>query len=645
LASSVSRPAIRDRAASLLTLDATGDPGRKVRLDSAVTGGTLSEPTEHADDGLWARMRRRKVVQWGIAYVAAAWGLLQGLAYFSTVFQWPAHLQRPATVAFLVGLPIALVLAWYHGDRGHQRVSGREFSILTVLLLIGGGLFWWVGQMPVAAPPATAAAGPSTTAAQPAADARSAGTSIAVLPFVNMSGDKDNEYFSDGISEELLNVLVRVDGLGVASRTSSFAYKGSQLGTAAIASALKVNHVLEGSVRKAGNHVRITAQLIDAVDDRHLWSETYDRELTDIFAIQEEIANSIVDALRGQLGTAQAVAAVTVRADTANVEAYQLYLKARELFIARKDLSESIRLLEQATQMDPQFARGWELLAAVCSVAPSWGVRDRDYYAMAPVAARRALELDPTLSMPWAALANAAQRSMPVDWAANFELLDRAIVADVRNSTAFLWRGINWIYLGFFERAIADFDRCLELEPSYPNALRHKALALLWSGKTDAAFDLFERGVAQGFVTSRAENFVGPLVARGNLLAAHLLLEDMGFAPEERNILIDALRNPGPPRKEAVATIQEYLAKSDDPDLRFITATHPFLWLGDFDKVGESDDGASSAIISWERFPAGFRNSPGFKRKLERNGVLAYWRTHGLPPQCRAVGKQDFTCN
>jgi len=114
----------------------------------------LSEPTEHADDGLWARMRHRKVVQWGIAYVAAAWGLLQGLAYLSSVFQWPAQLQRPVTMAFLVGLPIALVLAWYHGDRGHQRISGREFAILTTLLLLGGGLFWWVGRMPVA-PPAT----------------------------------------------------------------------------------------------------------------------------------------------------------------------------------------------------------------------------------------------------------------------------------------------------------------------------------------------------------------------------------------------------------------------------------------------------------------------------------------------------------
>jgi TolB-like protein len=239
-------------------------------------------------------------------------------------------------MAFLVGLPVALVLAWYHGDRGHQRVSGREFAILTALLLLGGGLFWWVARMPVPPPSTPAAAGAPGIVTPAAAETRLAGTSIAVLPFVNMSEDKNNEYFSDGISEELLNVLVRVDGLGVASRTSSFSYKGSPLGAAAIASALRVNHVLEGSVRKAGNQVRITAQLIDAVNDRHLWSETYDRELTDIFAIQEEIANSIVNPLRDELGPTQLTApAVTVRADTENLEAYELYLKARELFIAR----------------------------------------------------------------------------------------------------------------------------------------------------------------------------------------------------------------------------------------------------------------------------------------------------------------------
>jgi adenylate cyclase len=592
-------------------------------------------------DNIWDRLRRRKVVQWGIAYAAGSWGFLQGLSYLSTVFAWSGQLQRFATVAFLVGLPIALVLAWFHGDRGHQRVSGREFAILTVLLLLGGGLFWWVGRMPPA--PVPIAAGPDAARAQTLA---ATGPSIAVLPFVNMSDDKANEYFSDGISEELLNVLVRVNGLGVASRTSSFGYKGSVLGAAAIARELKVNHVLEGSVRKSGNSVRITAQLIDAANDRHLWSETYDRELTDIFAIQEEIANSIVDALRDQLGPSKTtVASVTVRADTENVEAYELYLKARELFIARRDLPESIRLFEQVTQMDPNFARGWEGLAAACVVSPSWGIRDRDYMALATQAANRALELDGSLSMPWAVLGYVTQSKLPVDWSRNLELNDRAIAADPRNATAYHWRGIAWLKLGFFDRARAAFDRALELEPGYTNAMRHKAVALLWSGRTDEAFDLFERGVEVGFIFNRAENFVGPLVARGDALAAQLLLEALGYPPEVRKLLIGALKQPGPPSGAAEAVVERFSANTEVPYLVQLGLSHPYLWLGDFAKAGTTDDALSGAIVSWERFPAGFRNSPGFKRRLERNGVLAYWRTHGFPPQCRAVGEQDFTCD
>jgi TolB-like protein len=605
----------------------------------------LNETIEQPAEGLWSGLRRRKVVQWGIAYVAAAWGLLQGLAYLSTVFQWSAQLQRPVTMAFLVGLPIALVLAWYHGDRGHQRVSGREFAILTVLLLLGGGLFSWVGRMPDAPPVTTTAASASATVAQPAAEAKAGGTSIAVLPFVNMSGDKDNEYFSDGVSEELLNVLVRVDGLGVASRTSSFAYKGSPLGTAEIAKALRVNHILEGSVRKAGNHVRITAQLIDAVDDRHLWSETYDRELTDIFAIQEEIANSIVDALRDELGPAQDVApAVTVRADTENLEAYQLYLKARELFIARRELPESVRLFEQVTQLDPNFARGWEGLAAVAVVSPSWGIRDRDYIAMAEQAANRALVLDRTLSMPWAVLGYVVRTTPPMDWARGLELTDRALAVDPRNATAYHWRGIIWLKLGFFERAIVDFNHALEVDPSYRNALRHKAVALLWSGKTDEALDLFEQGVADGFIINRAENFLGPLVARGDVLTAQLLLDEMGYPPEVRKALLDALQRPGPPSRTAEVIVERFFASAKTPYLMQLGLAYPYLWLGDFAKAGANQDVLSGAIINWERYPPGFHGSPAFKGMLESSGVLAYWRKHGFPPQCRAVGAKDFTC-
>ena len=597
----------------------------------------MSESNEPDGEGLWARLRRRKVVQWGIAYVAAGWGLLQGLEYLSAVFHWPEQLQRLATVGFLVGAPIAFVLAWFHGDRGHQKVSGGEFTILTVLLLLGGGMFWWVGNAPER--PVETRSPPVATPAP--ADA---GTSIAVLPFVNMSDDKANEYFSDGISEELLNVLVRVPGLGVASRTSSFGYKGSQLGASEIAKALKVNHVLEGSVRKSGNHVRITAQLIDAVNDRHLWSETYDRELTDIFAIQGDIANAIVDALRGQLGGAQSVPAVSVHADTENLEAYQLYLKARELFIARKDLPESIRLFEQVTQMDPKFARGWEGLAAVCSVAVSWGITDRDYEAISNEAAKRALELDPALSMPWAVLGNNV-RLWPVDWALSNSLMDRAIAADPRNATAYFWRALNWEYLGFFERAIADFDRCLALEPGYLNAERYKAVALLFAGQTDAALALFQSGVTAGFVVSAAENFVGPLVQRGDRLAAVLLMDSMGLSPTIRERLIDALSRPGQDSADSASTIRQGSRDHVDSFNRTLVLAHLYLWTGDFDSVGELDLSQSGELVAWDRYPPGFRNSRGFKRLLERSGVVAYWRKHGFPPQCHAVGATDFSCD
>ncbi len=601
--------------------------------------------SEGSSEGLWEQLRRRKVVQWAIAYVAAGWGLLQGLDYVGTAFHWPEQLQRFAIVFFVAGLPIALTVAWYHGDRGRQKVSGTEFTILIALLLLGGGMFWWVDRMPVAAPGEAGA--PSTGAVQAgsAAAAAEAGPSIAVLPFVNMSQDKDNEFFSDGISEELLNVLVRVPGLGVASRTSSFAYKGSALGAADIARALKVNHVLEGSVRKSGNRVRITAQLIDAVHDRHLWSETYDRELTDIFAIQDEIANAIVNALRAQLGAAGRDAAVTVHADTENLEAYEIYLKAREMFIARSDLKQSIHLFERVTQMDPGFARAWEGLAAASSVAPSWGIVDRDYYAIATQAAERALKLDPTLSMPWAALANVGQSRLPVDWAANIDMLGRAIAADPRNSTAYLWRSIAWMNLGFFDRAIADQDHCLEIDRQYQNCTRWKALTQLYAGRNESAAALFEEGIAAGFSGNHESSFVPLLLRRGDRVAAILLLRQLVDDPEQESILLKVMEHPGPLEPADAAVLDRAASEKDGKTYYNIGATTTYLLRGEYDRIATAPDFSSSFLVQWEPGYPGFLNSPGFKAALERLGVPRYWREHGYPPQCRPVGAQDYTCS
>ncbi len=220
-----------------------------------------------------------------------------------------------------------------------------------------------------------------------------------MLPFVNMSADPEQEYFSDGISEEILNVLVRVDGLKVASRTSSFTYKGENLDIPEIARQLKVGNIVEGSVRKSGNRVRITAQLIDTRDDRHLWSDTFDRELTDIFAIQDEIANAIVDALKSELNIG--LGAVKVESATDNLDAYDLYLKARGMFIARQNLDVANQLFEQATQLDPEFALAWEGLAASQWVSTDWLTGDGiDHRQLAVVAADKALALDKAFRCP-----------------------------------------------------------------------------------------------------------------------------------------------------------------------------------------------------------------------------------------------------
>ncbi|HSQ69674.1 MAG TPA: hypothetical protein VLM41_06275, partial [Steroidobacteraceae bacterium] len=220
----------------------------------------MTDPIRPAGDSTWDKLRRRKVVQWGVAYAAGAWGFLQGLEYVSDTFGWPGRLQQLATLGLAIGLPVVLVIAWYHGDRGQQRVTAAELAIITLLFLVGGGIFWrYEHAAEVPAQPA------ETTAAAPAATVAAAETveaSIAVLPFVNMSDAADTEYFSDGLAEEILNALAQIPGLRVPSRTSSFAFRGQQIDLRSVATTLAVAHVLEGSVRRDGERIRVTAQLI-----------------------------------------------------------------------------------------------------------------------------------------------------------------------------------------------------------------------------------------------------------------------------------------------------------------------------------------------------------------------------------------------
>ena len=290
-------------------------------------------------------------MQWGLAYAAGAWGLQQGLAYVSTLLGWPVHVQRLTGLALLIGLPIALVLAWYHGDRGQRQVTRGELAVLTLLFLLGGGVFWYFQRTNDTA---TVASTPPPSAPAFATDA-----SIAVLPFVNMSADKDQEYFADGISEELLNLLAQVPELRVIARTSSFSFKGKDVDIAEIARKLNVANVLEGSVRKSGDTLRITAQLVRASDSSHLWSQTYDRHMTDVFKVQDEIASTVVEQLKIKL------LGDVPKTKATDPDAYALFLQAREISrqYTASAFERAIGLYKQALEIDGSYAPAWLGLA------------------------------------------------------------------------------------------------------------------------------------------------------------------------------------------------------------------------------------------------------------------------------------------
>jgi len=599
-------------------------------------------------------LKRRNVVRVGIAYIIASWLLLQLTEVLIELLDLPDVACRFVILLLLVGFVPALIFAWAFEmtpegikrekdvDRS-QSITKRtghkmDRSIIAVLVL---ALVYFVYDKFQAEEPAAANLAVETSLQAEAitdVEVVQIDPSIAVLPFADLSPEKDQGYFSDGISEELLNLLVRVDGLKVASRTSSFTYKGSALSLAEIAGELKVDHVLEGSVRKADNRIRITAQLIDAKTDRHLWSETFDRDLVDIFAIQDEIANAIVEALRTELGMLQDTPEISVKADTGNLDAYELYLKARSLFLARTKLEESISLFEQAVAMDPQYARAWEGLAAVYVVVESWAIYGRDWNTLALQAAQTALELDPDLSTPWAVIGQLA--STQADLVKAMDNFDKALEMDPSNATHYLWRGLTNSEMGFHDRSIPDLEKCLELDPAYGNCRRHLAISQLLLGNDEQALVLLQNGLEIGFVGSSG-HFIQYFVNHGNRLMAAAILYydsdgDTGFPTKA---LLDAIEFP---RRDHSSGLTKYLAwhhQLDDEE-----PLSP-LFLSIFNEYRQIQPSGFGNRWVWLDESAGFRKSRYFMPYARKTGWLEYWQKNGFPANCRAVGEDEFECD
>ena len=434
----------------------------------------------------FAELKRRNVVRVGIAYMVIGWVIAQVAEFTVDNFGAPDWVLKTFVVFLFLGLPLALFFAWAfemtpEGIKREKDVdrsqsittkTGRklDFTITGVLVVAVGFLladkFMLQNDAPI--------------------DDEIVATeshSIAVLPFVNMSDDKD--YFADGLSEELLNLLAKVPDLKVAGRTSSFAFKGKNDDLRAIGDALGVTTVLEGSVRRSGERLRVTAQLIKVNDGFHIWSETYDRQMADIFDIQDDVATAITDALKLHLSP-------SVDRSTSDTEAYALYLEALALRINgnAEDVSNAQNLLDQAIGLDPDFALAYELKSDFHWLAAGWIADGPASQKLAYDSAMKALQLDPTLND---AKSYAGTARPDWTWIHEIESLEELLREEPANVSAMEALTYDLIIAGYFEESARLAQQIIEIEPLAGLGYWRKGEALFAAGEFEEGRTFFRR--------------------------------------------------------------------------------------------------------------------------------------------------------
>ncbi len=462
---------------------------------------------------IFNELKRRNVFKVGIAYVIVAWLVAQVLQLVFESFGTPPWAIKTVLVLLATGLPFALFFAWafemtpeglkreHEVDRSQsiapQTGSKLNFMIMAAMVLALAYFAW--DKFIVTPERETALREAATQAVSQEPEVAEADVepdrSIAVLPFVNMSSDPEQEYFSDGISEELLNGLAKIDSLKVAARTSSFSFKGQNLPVGEIAGVLGVAHILEGSVRKSGSQIRITAQLIRVSDGFHMWSETYDRELVNIFAIQDEITDAIVSELRLRL-TDQTQ--LTAKA-TSDPEAYQEYLKGLYFWNLREtpNLYLAIEHFERATQLDPSYSDAWLGLAESWVLLPTWEFSDAkapEQMESARLAANKALALSPGSGRAYAVLAY--RNTLRAEWQEAFTNYDLAVKYEPESATSWQWYAGVLGTVGKNDSAAKAYQTSLELDPRSRVIGVNAAELLTRNGQYDRALERIDLTLA-----------------------------------------------------------------------------------------------------------------------------------------------------
>jgi serine/threonine-protein kinase len=448
----------------------------------------------------FAELRRRNVYKVAVAYAIVGWLLIQVATQVFPFFEIPNWAVRLVVLAIVIGFPVALVIAWAFEltPEGLKRTEDvdlaaaaqrpRHRAWIFVVIIAGAmslGLFF-LGRI--------TAPGKQTPRQNEAATAVSATSqkSIAVLPFVNMSADKNDEYLSDGVSEELITALSKITGLQVKARTSSFAFKGKNEDIQKIGELLHVSHLLEGSVAKAGNKLRITAQLIQASDGNHEWSDTYDREMQDIFAVRSEVAQQVAATLKVRLLGEEKKQ--IDKKPTENLEAYNLYRQGRYYAdkLSEEGMAKARPFFEQAIEKDPRFALAYAGLADNYVIAADAIIPPREAFSKAKEAALKAIEIDDSLAEAHASL-GFVHYHYDWDWAAAEKEFKRALELSQQSAQSYTLYTHFLAGMGRYEEASKYGARALELDPLSVSNYWFLGWGAIYAGRYDEAVSRFSK--------------------------------------------------------------------------------------------------------------------------------------------------------
>ena len=607
----------------------------------------------------FSELRRRNVYKVAIAYVVAGWALSQGIAQVFPVFDIPNWVIRLIVLLIIIGLPIALVLAWMFEltPQGIKRTETADAMPATtqrrkhvwIYVVVIGGLFsiglFFLGRYSASRAALAENGRPPAVAGSPPQK------SIAVLPFSDLSPNRDQESFSDGMAEEILNALAHIKDLKVVGRASSFFYKGKNVSLKQIGVELGVANILEGSVRKQGEQVRITSALSRTADGLQVWSKSYNGTLANIFDLQESCARDIAAELNVVL--ADPSEARLVEKSTDNEQAYMLFVEAQTLVSRRvgDSLPHAIALLKETTQLDPKFSRAWAKLAVALAVEPQYSNADwQTNWTAADKAAHQAIELDPKSAESYAALgyidfSRRRYREM-------VEPAERAISIDPNDVTANFWLANQLAATGRTAEAEAVNDRALNADPGNALIVYYKGTLRWRQADNDTTLKL----------ANRTESLGSPLA---DLLLCQFTWREgdhdraakqfsrgfsafrTGFSQEDLAAIYRGVYGDQAARKAALAVVARNRHDQFAGTL-LLMLSEPEQSFASFERDGI---GLSDAYLNFLWLPENYarkaRQHPAFQSFAKRLGLVDYWKQNRWPDLCQPAperGPDTFTC-